>query len=219
MGNRLPKIFTGSRICIICEGDEEYEYLEKLISLDVWCKEYCFQLENAGGNGNIPARYQDKYQNGAYDLVLVFCDTDRKPYEQYVDIKRRIDEFHGVENAADKIMIFGNPCTMQIIIEHWGDVRLCSNNKKKNAPVIYDLTGIEGYKGRKEQRRKLFSQITTENYQEMRERIKQIPWDDTVEGSTNFGRFLDYFSSDGDEWIKTINRIVDDEGQFKIEEG
>lgn len=53
----------------------------------------------------------------------------------------------------------------------------------------------------------------------MRERIKQIPWDDTVEGSTNFGRFLDYFSSDGDEWIKTINRIVDDEGQFKIEEG
>lgn len=219
MGNRLPKIFTGSRICIICEGDEEYEYLEKLISLDVWCKEYCFQLENAGGNGNIPARYQDKYQNGAYDLVLVFCDTDRKPYEQYVDIKRRIDEFHGVENAADKIMIYGNPCTMQIIIEHWGDVRLCSNNKKKNAPVIYDLTGIEGYKGRKEQRRKLFSQITTENYQEMRERIKQIPWDDTVEGSTNFGRFLDYFSSDGDEWIKTINRIVDDEGQFKIEEG
>ena len=219
MGNRLPKIFTGSRICIICEGDEEYDYLEKLISLDVWSKEYCFQLENAGGNGNIPARYQDKYQNGAYDLVLVFCDTDRKPYEQYVDIKRRIDEFHGVENAADKIMIFGNPCTMQIIIEHWGDVRLCSNNKKKNAPVIYDLTGIEGYKGRKEQRRKLFSQITTENYQEMRERIKQIPWDDTVEGSTNFGRFLDYFSSDEGEWIKTINRIVDDEGQFKMKEG
>ena len=210
MGNRLPKIFTGSRICIICEGDEEYEYLEKLISLDVWSKEYCFQLENAGGNGNIPARYQDKYQNGAYDLVLVFCDTDRKPYEQYVDIKRRIDEFHGVENAADKIMIFGNPCTMQIIIEHWGDVRLCSNNKKKNAPVIFDLTGIEGYKGRKEQRRKLFSQITTENYQEMRERIKQIPWDDTVEGSTNFGRFLDYFSSDDRRWMQMINEVLDE---------
>ena len=210
MGNRLPKIFTGSRICIICEGDEEYEYLEKLISLDVWSKEYCFQLENAGGNGNIPARYQDKYQNGAYDLVLVFCDTDRKPYEQYVDIKRKIDEFHGVENAADKIMIYGNPCTMQIIIEHWGDVRLCSNNKKKNAPVIYDLTGIEGYKGRKEQRRKLFSQITTENYQEMRERIKQIPWDDTVEGSTNFGRFLDYFSSDDRRWMQMINEVLDE---------
>ena len=207
MGNRLPKIFTGSRICIICEGDEEYEYLEKLISLDVWSKEYCFQLENAGGNGNIPARYQDKYQNGAYDLVLIFCDTDRKPYEQYVDIKRKIDEFHGVENAADKIMIYGNPCTMQIIIEHWGDVRLCSNNKKKNAPVIYDLTGIEGYKGRKEQRRKLFSQITKENYQEMRKRIKKLPFVDTVEGSTNLGRFLEWFSSDDNIWIEVINSI------------
>ena len=208
MGNRLPKIFTGSRICIICEGDEEYEYLEKLISLDVWSKEYCFQLENAGGNGNIPARYQDKYQNGAFDLVLVFCDTDRKPYEQYVDIKRKINEFHGVENAADKVVIYGNPCTMQIIIEHWGDVRLWSNNKKKNAPVIYDLTGIEGYKGRKEQRRKLFSQITKENYQKMRERIKELPLNDIVEGSTNFGRFLEWFSSDEAEWIKAINKMV-----------
>ena len=207
MGNRLPKIFKGSRICIICEGDEEYEYLEKLISLDVWSKEYCFQLENAGGNGNIPARYQDKYQNGAFDLVLVFCDTDRKPYEQYVDIKRKINEFHGVENAADKVVIYGNPCTMQIIIEHWGDVRLCSNNKKKNAPIIYDLTGIEGYKGRKEQRRKLFSRITKENYQEMRERIKKLPFDDTVEGSTNFGRFLEWFSSDDNIWIEVINSI------------
>ena len=138
-------------------------------------------------------------------FFFLVTHIDGKPYEQYVDIKRKIDEFHGVENAADKIMIYGNPCTMQIIIEHWGDVRLCSNNKKKNAPVIYDLTGIEGYKGRKEQRRKLFSQITTENYQEMRERIKQIPWDDTVEGSTNFGRFLEWFSSDECEWIQMIN--------------
>ena len=49
MANKLPQIFTGSKICIICEGDEEYEYLEKLISLDVWSKNYCFQLENAEG--------------------------------------------------------------------------------------------------------------------------------------------------------------------------
>ena len=86
-----------------------------MISLGVWNEEYCFVLENAEGNGNIPARYQDKYQNGAYDLVSVFCDTDRKPYEQYVDIKRKINEFHGIENAADQVIIFGNPCTMQII--------------------------------------------------------------------------------------------------------
>lgn len=164
MTNKLPQIFTGNKICIICEGDEEYEYLQKLISLNVWSKEYLFHLENAEGNGNIPARYQDKYQNGSFDLVLIFCDTDKKPYEQYVDIKRKINKFHGFENAADQIIIYGNPCTMQIIIEHWDNVILGSHKKKKNAPIIFNYTGIEGYKGRTDQRQKLFSLITRENY-------------------------------------------------------
>ena len=35
------------------------------------------------------------------ELVLVFCDTEKKPHEQYEDIKRKINEFHGVDNAAD----------------------------------------------------------------------------------------------------------------------
>lgn len=209
MTSKLPQIFTGSRISIICEGDEEYEYLEKLISLNVWSREYLFQLENAEGNGNIPARYQDKFQNGSCDLVLVFCDTDKKPYEQYVDIKRKINEFHGVEDAADQIVIYGNPCTMQIIIEHWDDIVLGSNKKKKNAPIIFDLTGIEGYKGRADQRQALFSRITKENYQEMLGRIKKLPSDDTIEGSTNFGKFIEYFSSEDNKWIQKINKRLE----------
>lgn len=210
MANKLPQIFMGSKICIICEGDEEYEYLERLISLDVWSKKYCFQLENAEGNGNIPARYQDKFQNGSYDLVLVFCDTDKKPYEQYVDIKRKISEFHGVENAADHVVIYGNPCTMQIITLHWDNVVLGSHKKKKNAPIIFNLTGIEGYKGRADQRQELFSRITKENYQEMQERIKFLPSDDTVEGSTNFGKFIEYFSMDDSKWIQIINKALEE---------
>ena len=210
MASNLPQIFTGSKICIICEGDEEYEYLEKLISLDVWSKEYFFQLENAEGNGNIPARYQDKFQNSSFDLVLVFCDTDKKPYEQYVDIKRKINKFHGVENAADQIVIYGNPCTMQIIIEHWDDVVLDSHKKKKNAPIIFNLTGIEGYKGRADQRQELFSRITKENYKEMQARIKCLPSDDTVEGSTNFGKFIEFFSTDDSGWIQTINKALEE---------
>lgn len=210
MANRLPQIFTGSKICIICEGDEEYEYLKKLIELDVWDKKYLFQLENAEGNGNIPARYQDKFQNSSYDLVLIFCDTDKKPYEQYIDIKRKINEFHGVKNAADQVIIYGNPCTMQIIIEHWDDVVLASHKKKKNAPIIFDLTGIEGYKGRADQRQELFSQITKENYQQMRERIKKFPSDDTIEGSTNFGEFIERFSTADSKWIQMINDKLDE---------
>lgn len=208
MTSKLPQIFTGIRICIICEGDEEYEYLEKLINLNVWSKEYCFFLENAEGNGNIPARYQDKYQNGSYDLVLIFCDTDQKAYEQYIDIKRKIDEFHGGENVANQIVIYGNPCTIQIIIEHWDDVVLSSHKKKKNAPIIFDFTGIEGYKGRADQRQDLFSRITKENYRKMQERIKNLPVDDRVEGSTNFGKFIEHFSSDDSNWIQMINKFL-----------
>lgn len=193
MTNKLPEFFSGSKICIICEGDEEYEYLEKLISLDVWSNKYRFTLENADGNGNIPARYQDKFQNGSYDVVLIFCDTDKKPYEQYTDIKHKINEFHGVDHAADHVIIFGNPCTMQIIIEHWDEIVLVSNAKKRNAPVILKFTGIENYKGRADQRKELFSRITKENYQNMLERIRKLPDDDSLIGSSNFGKFMQCF--------------------------
>ncbi len=90
MPNKLPKFLDNHKICIICEGNEEYEYLNRLKNLKIWNEQYDISLVNAGGNGNIPARYQDRYQNGADELVLVFCDTEKKPHEQYEDIKRKI---------------------------------------------------------------------------------------------------------------------------------
>lgn len=36
---------------------------------------------------------------------------------------------------------------MQIILEHWTDVRLKSPAKKVNASVIKEFTGVENYKG------------------------------------------------------------------------
>lgn len=163
MTNKLPKVFSGSKICIICEGDE----------------------------------------------VLIFCDTDKKPYEQYVDIKRKISEFHGVEDAADQVIIFGNPCTMQIIIEHWEEIVLDSPAKKRNAPIILKYTGIENYKGRADQRQQLFSKITKENYLNMLDRIKKLPKEDTLIGSSNFGKFMERFSLDDNTWIWKINEALD----------
>lgn len=75
MANRLPYISGKHKICIICEGNEEYKYLERLNQLHVWNEIYDISLVNAEGNGNIPARYQDRYQNGSYETVLVFCDS------------------------------------------------------------------------------------------------------------------------------------------------
>lgn len=209
MKNNLPSLLQKIKICIICEGNEEYEYLNKLKKLDVWSKKYDIRLENADGNGNVPARYQDKYQNGTYDVVLMFCDTDRKPYEQYADIKQKINDFHGVSGAADLVLIYGNPCTMQIVIYHWKDILLKSPAKKMNALIIEECSGVQNYKARKDQREKIFEQITKDNYADMLERVKKLPDDDTIVGSSNFGRFMQYFSSENDVWIEKINKIIE----------
>ena len=40
MQNKLPKLFDKHKICVICEGNEEYEYLERLKTLKVWDAQY-----------------------------------------------------------------------------------------------------------------------------------------------------------------------------------
>ena len=199
MKNRLPSLPQQTKICIICEGDEEYEYLDKLKELDVWNEKYEIVLENADGNGNVPS----------FDVVLLFCDTDRKPYEQYADIKRKIDEFHGVEGASDEIMIYGNPCTMQIVVNHWKEVTLKSPAKKVNAPLIEECTGVPNYKAREDQRQQVFEKITKENYVDMLDRVKKLPDNDSVVGSSNFGEFMDCLSGEDDSWIEEINEVLE----------
>lgn len=103
MANKLPWIFSGSKVCIICEGDEEYEYLDKLISLDVWNENYKFTLENAEGNGNIPARYQDKYQNGSYDVVLVFVTPIENLMSNMLILKERSTSFMELRMLLTKL--------------------------------------------------------------------------------------------------------------------
>ena len=209
MPNKLPRFRDNHKICIICEGNEEYEYLDRLIALKVWSGQYDISLVNAGGNGNIPARYQDRYQNGSYEIVPVFCDTEKKPHEQYVDIKRKINEFHGIDHAADEVIIFGNPCTMQIISKHWTDENLKSPAKAVNAPFIQRYTGVENYKGRMDQIEKVMKHITAENYADMCRRIKALKTDDSVLGSSNFGRFIKLFESDDSGWIEEINSKIE----------
>ena len=209
MTNKLPKFLDKHKICIICEGNEEYEYLNRLKELKAWNEQYDISLVNAGGNGNIPARYQDRYQNGTYEVVLVFCDTEKKPHEQYVDIKRKINEFHGVDNAADEVVIFANPCTMQIISKHWTDENIKSPAKKVNAPLIEKYTGVENYKGRVDQIKRVMECVTAENYVDMCQRVRNLESDDSITGSSNFGKFIKLFESDDSGWVSGINEKLE----------
>lgn len=210
MSRRLPSFITKTKICIICEGDEEFCYLERLNELGVWDDHYDVELINACGNGNIPARYQDKYQNNAGDIVLVFCDTDRKPYEQYVEIKRKINEFHGVDVAADEVVIFGNPCTMDVIVKHWDDIDLKSPAKKVNAPIIEELTGVHRYRAKREQIEALMTHITVHNYNAMKRRIAARSSVDEEKNSSNFDQLANNLESVDNNWIDRINQILDE---------
>ena len=209
MPNRLPKFSDKHKICIICEGNEEYEYLQRLIELNVWHEQYNISLINAKGNGNIPARYQDRYQNGTDEVIFIFCDTEKKPHEQYEDIKRKINMFHGVEKASGEVIIFGNPCTMQIISKHWTDKNLKSPAKQVNALLIKTYTGVENYKGRADQIKAVMACITEENYLQMKARLKAMQSDDWITGSSNFGKMIELFESNDSSWIQRINHCLE----------
>lgn len=209
MTKRLPNILSKHKICIICEGNEEYSYLKRLNDLKVWQEQYDFTFINAKGNGNIPARYQDMYQNASYELVLIFCDTEKKPHEQYLDIKRKINEFHGVIQASNQVIIFGNPCTLQIILKHWTNVTIKTAAKAVNAPLIYTYTGVINYKGRQDQIDKIMMCVDENNYVTMTQYVKELSRNDLEIGSTNFSDFLDHFEDKSINWMDDINAVLE----------
>lgn len=206
--SRIPAFHDEKRICIICEGPEEYDYIDRLNKIGVWNNNYIIIPKSADGNGNIPALYQDCFQNDSYDLVLVFCDTEKKPFEQYGEIKRKINIFHGIDDAARHIVIYGNPCTLQIVLLHWCEEVLSSPSKKANAKLVERNTGIENYRARTKQRTQIMELINIDNFEDMRSRLSLFPDDDTIIGSTNFERFVDYFTRDDTGWISEINEIL-----------
>lgn len=194
-----------TKVCIICEGYEEYEYFDKLIKINVFDSRYDIKLINAKGNGNIFARYQDIYQRNMYHLIFVFCDTEQKPYEQFNDIKNKIDELYDHKGISDKLVIFANPCSMQVILLHFGYIALKSNQKSKNADDIEKLTGIKGYNASEEQRKELFGKITKSNYSEMKVRIKSMSTNSSDKNSSNIADLLNCLEMHDTNWIEEIH--------------
>lgn len=198
------------KICLICEGYEEFDYISKLLELNVWSDVYDFTLINAESNGNISARYQDRYQSDNYDIVLVLCDTDRKPHHDFELIRKKINDIFGIDNAADEVIIFVNPCTMQVELLHFENIKLRTQNKNKNASEIERLTGIQDYKAKEEQRKAMCNLITKENYEEMKKNLLSLATDYKIEASTNFGVFLKRFEDNKTNWIDEINKKLGD---------
>lgn len=99
--SKLPAISRKHKICVICEGNEDFLYFKRLLQLNVWDNAYDFIPINAKSASNIPARFQDAYQNNRYELILVFCDTDKYPYREYSLIKKKINSFLNKQKAFE----------------------------------------------------------------------------------------------------------------------
>ena len=206
--SRVPTLSTKHKICIICEGFEDHAYISRLLEFNVWNDIYEFIPINAKSATKIFPIYQDKYSNDKYELILIFCDTDKSPYREYLPLKNQLNEFHGNTDVSDKIVIFANPCTMQIILSHFGDVSLKNQGKKTNSDIIYELTQVKNYDAHEGQITELCSKIFRRSYEPMKERIRKINNSDDVSGSTNFIDFLEKFESNEAEWIKDINKSL-----------
>ena len=211
---KIPPFLSESevhRILVICEGDEEFKYFNRLIELNVWCNSYVFKPLNVKSASNIPARYQDAYQNNRSEMILVFCDTDKAPFREYSKIKSKINAFLGKRNAADKIIIFANPCSMQIILSHFGDVSLKNQGKKTNADVIEKLTEVKDYDAHEDQIAAICDKIYRRTYPNMKQRVAAINFPDTTSCSTNFILFLDHFEDDNAKWITIIQKQLSEQ--------
>ena len=51
--------------------------------------------------------------------------------------------------------------------------------------------------------------VTAENYKDMSRRVKDLDSDDSVTGSSNFGKFIKLFESDDSGWIEEINEQIE----------
>ena len=77
--SKLPQITVKHRICVVCEGEEDFAYFKRLTELGVWDSTYKFDLKNAKSASNIPAMYTNIFQNNSYEAVLVlFFATQTK---------------------------------------------------------------------------------------------------------------------------------------------
>ncbi len=208
--NRLPPIKRSKRILVICEGDEEYDYFARLKQCNVWSHNFSVEIKNAKSLDNIYRLYTYYYQNDSYELILIYCDTEVYPYEQYEKLKTSVCQFHA-NLAAEEVIFFANPCTMQIILSHFQKVSLNTNSKNINSNLIYKLTGIVDYRATEKQRQSIMKKINETNYQTMLSNIKSLPLDYTKIPSSNMSVLLQNLGDGDEKWILKINDRLEEE--------
>jgi hypothetical protein len=210
----LPPSLQGNnlhQVCLILEGYEEEYYFKKILDFPCFKGTYEIKQINAKTASNIPAIYQQEYSKNKYAIVLVVCDKDRKP-EQYDRIIEGIDSILGPGNAKE-VVTFISPCTLQVILSHFGDVKLETQAKKTARPVVEALTGVKNYDAHKEQLDAICKQIYLRTYPEMKQRVASLSTDPNDLPSTNILALLGHLESSDVSWIERINTKLSEDSE------
>ena len=199
-------------IKILCEGLEEYKYIKKLLGFpgifsDVY---YFHEPTNCKGITNIFPRYQDLFTKNLYEVILIFCDADRNS-KDFQELCSKIDNcMFGGKKVSEKIVIYVNPVTLQVVLSHLGNAKLISSSKATNADVVEKLTGIKNYGGHEEQIDEMMKFVKLSTYEIMKENVSSLPQSLDKCPSTNFIEFLNHFEHNEISWIGEINNLIDD---------
>lgn len=208
--NRLPPIIYTQKsersVCLILEGFEELFYFNRLISLPVFSSMYNIKPINAKSASNIPAKYQEALASDSYSVVLIVCDMDRKP-EAYNAVVLGIEKILG-EGNAEKIITFTRPCTLQIILSHFGEINLTTQAKSAAREDVELLTGVQNYDAHQDQLETICQKIFFKSWDPMRKRLSLLSTDPNDIPSSNILLLFERLSSDDYTWIDQVNKSV-----------
>ena len=180
-------------ILILCEGYEEWHYINKLLSFGRYNKELYFFPDpiNVKSNSRLVPRFQIEYAKDRYDLILIFCDVDKNVDSFYEIVNNLATNLEITTEQAFKLFIFANPVTMQVVLSHFGRVELTHVAKNKNREEIEKITGIKGYNASESQIKEMMLKITFSSYDILKENLSYISRDIHDVPSTNFLKFLE----------------------------
>lgn len=214
-----PNILSNSsklKVKIICEGLEERQYINTLISFGKWNENLLVIPLDAGGINNVYDLFSHEWLKGdGTKFIFILCDTGKEQKESrkvFLKIREKIDQDYK-NHASDKIVVFANPITMQIFLSHFTLPNVIHENKKENQEYIEKVSGVIGYKGRRESISKLMKQIrlAPHSYETMRLNVKLLEGPYLKEGATNASMMFDHLEDDDTSWIDNImNEIMDE---------
>lgn len=193
-------------ICLILEGYEEEYYFKKLWSFPLFSPIYRIKMINAKSASNIPAKYHEAFASDSYSIVLVVCDMDRKP-EAYNNVVVGIENILGNGNA-EKIITFTRPCTLQIILSHFGEVNLITQAKSAAQEDVERLIGVKNYDAHQKQLDIICKNILFRTWTEFYERLKLLSTDPKDIPSSNMKLLFDRLCSDDPVWIDQLNESI-----------